>query len=200
MSTTFEVFPGKKYIPSFKALLDLSNQRLNEFLQSYNLPQAFLSVSLRNDENQQIAFTPETALKWGEDDYAWFFTDFPGGTDAYYRILDNDDYDVISEAMENGKYPQNVRQTLLSAIDIGHYWCFRRSAGQLAITNLTYGILAASLAELTEGVVLSWDSAWHNAVVPMYAETFFRTYFRPEYCESSSDKKWFQDCLDSLAE
>jgi len=31
MSTTFDVYPGKEYIPSFAELLDISNKRLMIF-------------------------------------------------------------------------------------------------------------------------------------------------------------------------
>jgi len=37
MSTTFDVYPGKEYIPSFAELLDISNKKVNDFLRNLGI-------------------------------------------------------------------------------------------------------------------------------------------------------------------
>jgi hypothetical protein len=79
--------------------------------------------------------------------------DVGGGTDAYYC----DDADEINEVW-SGEFddPKCLRLEPLirECVQIGHYWSFRRSMGQPGIVNLAYGLIAGSLAALTDGFYL----------------------------------------------
>jgi len=70
----------------------------------------------------------------------------------------------------------------------------RKSIGQPGIINLAYGLIAASLAEITGGFVYSDDGAWDYSYFPALPEDFFRWYFKPEYVVKNEDKVWLQNC------
>jgi hypothetical protein len=82
----------------------------------------------------------------------------------------------------------------------GYRWYFRRSMGQPALINLAYGYLAASLAELTDGLIFSDDSAWDYERFPCRAAEFFDFYLEPEKAIGSDFRKWSEQCLEWLRE
>jgi hypothetical protein len=55
---------------------------------------------------------------------------------------------------------------------------------------VTYGLLAASLAELTSGFVISTDGAWDYERMPALPEEFLTWYFRPELALEESKREW----------
>jgi hypothetical protein len=85
-------------------------------------------------------------------------------------------------------------------VSIGHRWWFRRSMGQPAIINLSYGLIAASLAAITDGFLMSEDSAWKWQTFPALPEEFLSWYFRPENAIDANKREWSEQCLASLKE
>jgi hypothetical protein len=77
-------------------------------------------------------------------------------------------------------------------------WNFRRSAGQLGITSITYGLIASAFAELTGGIIYSGDGGWDYQVFPATSEEFDSVYFRPEKAISEDNRKWAKDCIENL--
>lgn len=71
--------------------------------------------------------------------------------------------------------------------------------GQPAIINFSYGILAAALAELTDGLVFSDDSAWDYERFPATSHEVYDWYFRPEAAIDQGRAEWARRCLDSIA-
>jgi hypothetical protein len=61
-------------------------------------------------------------------------------------------------------------------------------------------LIAASLAEITDGYVYSDDGAWDYKCFPAMAGDFFGWYFKTESAEKSEDKVWVQDCIKSIYE
>jgi hypothetical protein len=77
---------------------------------------------------------------------------------------------------------------------------FRRSWGLPAIIHLAYGLIAASVAELTEGIITSWDGAWDRERFPATADECLSWYFRPSSALTADNREWAQTCLRALAE
>jgi hypothetical protein len=123
----------------------------------------------------------------------------PGGTDAYF----DDDRAKIQEMWE-GAFDdprcKRLEPLIRECISTGHRWCFRRSAGQPAIISVAYGLIAASLAAITEGFVTSDDSAWDSERLPALPEEFLTWYFRPEKAIGENFREWSQRCLGYLTE
>ena len=197
MSTTFNVFPTTDNIPSFRQLLDLATVHLRDFLCSYGVTQAAaLAVTLRRLEPDQpvIAFDTGAPAWWPEDCYAWFqVPGVAGGTDAYARPIDDAAREAIRD-IRTKNLPEFTDMTA-AALRIGRYWYFRRSAGQPAVINVGYGMLAGSLADLTGGFVYSDDGAWDYSQLPARPDRFLSTYFRPELNRDWKEYNWVKDCI-----
>ncbi|HOM03258.1 MAG TPA: hypothetical protein PLH43_10575 [Acetivibrio sp.] len=203
MSTTFEVYPGKEYVPSFAELLDISNERINSFLRDSGIiKSAILDVEIhKNIDHSKVKFNMNDKLIWNDDYYVWFFIrGVDGGTDSYYHKITEFDKEIWKEEISINAKVRQFADSINKSIEIGHYWSFRRSAGQPGIINLAYGLIAASLAKITDGFIYSDDGAWDYDRFPALAEDFFRWYFKPEFAGKSEYKMWAQNCIESIYE
>jgi hypothetical protein len=149
-------------------------------------------------DNAHLPYSLDKPARWNNDTYAWLMVgDVPGGTDAYF----DDDAKGIQEYWE-GEIDRPTSKKLASLIQycigVGHCWSFRRSAGQPAIVNLAYGLIAGSLAAITEGFVYSNDSAWDWQQMPALPDEFLKSYFRPERTQDSDRRDWIKRCLEHL--
>lgn len=200
MSTSFEVYPTRDHIPSFRQLLDVATVHLRDFLRSYGILQpAPLAVTLRQAQPDRpiIPFDTNGPAWWPEDCYAWFHVPgVPGGTDAYACPMDEVGRGFFEEI--RGKNLPEFVDVAAVVMQVGRYWTFRRSAGQPAIINIGYGILAGSLAELTEGIVYSSDGAWDYRRLPARPGLFLSTYFRPELNLDWQNYNWAKECISWL--
>jgi hypothetical protein len=64
------------------------------------------------------------------------------------------------------------------------------------VINIAYGIIAASLAQLTKGFLHSEDSAWDSRLLPAWPEEFLRSYFRPGATDYHNE--WVLQCIEDL--
>jgi hypothetical protein len=200
MSTTFDVYPRTKQLPSFAAIIDRSTAELHRFLESVNIgarPRIHVRLQRREDDSH-VPFSLDEPARWTEDNYAWFMVgDAAGGTDAYF----DDDRAKIQELWDGGfEDPQckRLEPLIRECISTGHRWWFRRSAGQPAIINIAYGLIAASLGALTDGFITSDDSAWDWQRLPALPDEFLSWYFRPEKAIEENFREWSQRCLGFL--
>ncbi|ABN53772.1 MAG TPA: hypothetical protein DEF39_00700 [Hungateiclostridium thermocellum] len=201
MSTTFDVYPGKEYIPSFAELLDISNKKVNDFLRNLGISKNItIDVEVHNNTGElQKKFNIHDKLIWNNESYAWFFIrGVNGGTDSYYYKITELDREIWKNEIETNIKARELRDIINKSINIGYYWSFRKSIGQPGIINLAYGLIAASLAEITGGFVYSDDGAWDYSYFPALPEDFFRWYFKPEYVVKNEDKVWLQNCIKSI--
>ena len=201
MSTVFDVFPTKEFIPSYRELLGLATTHVNDFLRSYAIEIPIkLAVGLRSndDESRVLPIDLDGPCWWPQNQYAWFHVpDLAGGTDAYADPLGDLGTSILTEEIRGesaAAFGELIRQALL----VGRYWSFRRSAGQPAIINIAYGIIAASLAQLTDGFIFSIDGAWDHRLLPARPSDFLRWYFRPEMTEDEGKREWAHRCIQSL--
>ena len=201
MSTTFEVYPRTRELPSFAELVDSSTRELHAFLDSVGVgarPRIDVRLQRRSDHAHQ-AFTLRDPLRWDAETYAWFMVgDVAGGTDAYF----DDDASGIAERwrgeLEDPKC-RRLEPLLSECVGVGHRWWFRRSAGQPGIVSLAYGLIAGSLAAITGGFVYSDDSAWDWERMPARPEEFLKFYFRPDQALEPDFQSWSRECIAQLA-
>lgn len=205
MSTTLDVIPGSGAVPSFNEVIHIAEARMNErFLKIEISEPARISVWKRRMTPDDSAWdvSLEEDFFWDEDHYMGFgFNDVPGLTDARCRVTAEDE---VARWREECRLSSNLRlrdraSVLIEGLKIGHQWSFRRSAGQPGIVSLGYGLLAASLAELTDGLILSMDGAWDFEQMPATSEEFFESYFVAEKCTSPDRQRWSNRCLQGIA-
>lgn len=193
ISTTFEVYPTTSKIPTLVELLKAANQKLHQFLRPFELQVVPLIYVRLGERIISLNDSSTENVKWDED-YAWFYVEPSegGGTDAYYRNVDESILDLWDDYADDGVMYSKVRKSL----SIGYYWSFRRSVGQTAIINLAYGFIASALAELTEGYLFSDDGAWRGG--PIRSNDFDSQYFVPRNAKSFGDASWYEQCLDDI--
>jgi len=202
MSTTFQVYPQTSYIPSFKEVVAVSQQKLNGFLDDYNIKaHPPITVQLRTMEPDTILSLPwEQPAIWSQDCYAWFIVSpVNGGTDAYFCDLDSEDREDWNEWCQEDEQIAKRQGLVRACLTQGYYWSFRRSMGQSGLINLTYGLIAASFAELTDGFIYSLDGAWDYKRFPATAQELYSWYFRPEQAVDIDRKNWTERCLAAIA-
>ncbi len=199
MSTTFEVYPGRIPIPSIRDLLTSANGELANRLASLNVA-AQLHIEMReSDGDELIPCDLDSPMVWNSDEsYAWFvIPGVLGGTDAYYHNVDDVTREVWSEYLQMDRFSA-LRDAVSTCLEVGHYWVFRRSAGQPGIINLSYGLLAGCLAQLTDGIIFSDDSAWAWNLLPMRGDEFLTRYLVPGGTRDSSAEEWTMRCLSRI--
>jgi hypothetical protein len=146
-----------------------------------------------------VPFSLDDPARWNKETYAWFMVgNVRGGTDAYSDDDANEIREYWDDEMAN---PRCIRfeSIIRESVEIGHRWSFRRSAGQPAVINLAYGLIAGSLAAITNGIVHSIDSAWDYEKLPASPEEFLSWYFRPEQTANQKSQAWSRECLARLA-
>lgn len=201
MSTTFSVLPGNNKVPTFREIIELSNSKLKEFLYDLGIFHDIkLKIQLRKkDESIVKEAVLDDYVVWDNDYYAWFVVDgIPGGTDAYYWHYDDMDLEVWKEEIETNRKASLYADKINRSLEIGYYWSFRRSAGQPGIICLAYGLIAATLCELTDGLIYSSDGAWNYSMFPAEADEFFSKYFKLESMQENEDIKWAKSCIESI--
>lgn len=200
MSTTFDVYPGALTIPTFEEVLSLGTENFHKFLASQQITaRPKLEVRLfqkRGDTPIPLDLT--SPATWSEEHYAWFHVAgvLERGTDVYFG--QNSDFD------ENFKHEEiQTQENLLgtaqvqACLSVRHHWWFRRRAGASGTVSLLFGILAASVAKLTNGLVHSSDGAWDISMLPATPDDFLSFYFLPKY--AGAEREWVRERLDSLA-
>jgi hypothetical protein len=202
MSTSFEVYPRRMELPTFSAIIDRSTMELHRFLDSIGIrkrPRVHVRLQACADD-AHVPFSLKDSARWNKETYAWFMVgDVPGGTDAYF----DDDADEILQYWDGELGNPNCRKLeslVRECVRTGHRWCFRRSAGQPGIISLAYGLIAGSLAAITDGIVYSEDSAWDWQRMPALPLDFLSWYFRPEQAIAAEFREWSSRCLDLLVE
>lgn len=201
MSTIFQVLPTEERIPSFRLLLERAEVALAALIDARTglATSLRLNVSLlENKTNRPLPLDLDAAAKWPDSAYAWFtVVGVPGGTDAYFDRIDEDERSIWLEETQ-GKYYAPWADPIHAALRVGYSWRLRRSAGQTAVINLAYAVLAAQLATLCGGFIESSDSAWDSELLPAWPSPFLQTYFDPTATKSRDFAEWAQRCLDSL--
>jgi len=192
MSTTFNVYSKSPVIPTFRQILELSTLRLKEFLLSYEIKfDSHIDVVLRSKEpDKELPTDTDSPAMWADENYAWFFIpQLGGGIDAYFWEVDDALKEECQEQIKNNEKTIACEKLFSPSIEARHYWHFRRSVGQTAIINIAYGLIAASLAEITEGFISAFDRAWDYQRLPATAEEFYSWYFRPEKAISENRRE-----------
>lgn len=203
MSTTFNVLPCKEYIPTFSEVIDLANSYINDFLKSVDINDRIdLKVDLhKHDESFINNKILDERAQWEDDLYAWFYINgVPGGADAYFWSFDEFDREIWEEEIDTNSQVSKYADEINKCLKVGYRWHFRRSAGQPRIVVLSYGLVAAAFAQLTDGLIYTDDGAWDYSLFPARVDDFLKWYFRPEVTTHMESKEWAERCIESIFE
>jgi hypothetical protein len=203
MSRSYVVTPSLDYIPTFNELLAKAAGHLNDFVGRIGISTRFsLTVELRQNtrwhERIVLPIDLNGVCCWTtEQQLAWFGVDgFPGGSDAWTRGMS----DLRRKGWQsNAKRRPELAACIDRMLRVGRAWSFFRSMNQSPIICVTYGLLAGSLAELTDGIVDSCDS-WGISFLPVTAGEFLRRYLSPEHVDDACEKAEAVQLLNELKE
>jgi hypothetical protein len=182
MSTSFGVYPRSSRLPSFAEVADLATSRLRGFLREHGvraLPSVAVDLEgVTDDSVPPRLLSPTSPARLGEGQYVWLTVPpVAGGVEIYfYRVTDLDRQALLGES--TGRHVER-RDSLAACLAHGCYWLVRKSLGQPIVVRLAHGLIAAALAELTEGLVDSGDGAWAPDLIPATASELLRSYYRP---------------------
>lgn len=206
MSTTIDILPVESTEITFGQVISLSQKHIHSFLKSAGIEKEIeLNVTIR-DKDEKYTFDIELSdtFQWKENEYAWFtIKGIAGGTDAYCEsVVDPDDSDdpwwKLTDFLEGHKTIGNIDLKLEKSKKLDRMWSFRRSAGQPGIINIGYGIISASIAELTSGILSSTDGAWDYRQFPAESKEFLEFYFRPDKAMNEDDAEWARSGISGV--
>ena len=209
MATTFEVLPATRKDLTFGELLDQSQKNISLHLHKLGITHEIqLRAEIITNKNRREV-PPDKVFKWsvGPPDYAYLWISLngvPGGTDVYCDTISSrlpeHKWHIFDELREALNFNPVYERLLGSAKKLDRRWRFRRSMGQPEIINLSYGIIAATLAELTDGLIYSCDGAWNDQFLPTTGAAFRAHYFSPDSYAEQHSKKWVETVIASLQE
>jgi hypothetical protein len=209
MSTTIDVIPVSTMEITFGDVLAKATGRINERLAALGLAgHVDLQVNVhKRDESVVREVAAPDLFVWTDDEYAWFsIKGIAGGTDAYMDALERADIEsdepwwYIRYISEYNTDIPDLAERLEQAKLVNKRISFRRSMGQPGIIALSYGLIAASVAELTNGILWSDDGAWSIKRFPADHKGFFDWYFVPELALRDDDRDWAERCLAGIPE
>lgn len=209
MSTTFDIFPIETDEISFGQVLLTSERNINAFLKSIGIEQLIrLEIELYDKtENcvKEIQMTDK--FEWTEKEYVWIaINGIAGGTDGYCSNIKSTENSSenpwwqLKELELSNTTVDNIKEKLEKVKKLNRHWSFRRSAGQPAIIALSYGLISASVAELTNGLVWTDDGAWDYDRFPAESEDFINWYFRPDQALNADKATWSKKCIEGIIE
>ena len=204
MSTTFDVIPASRARVKFGELVELAQEHINTFLDDFEIEENIVLQAELIGETERRDAKFDEVFEWPRKTYAWISVrNVPGGTDVYCDTIEDDNepdepWWFLDELKAAPNYSTALEKRLLAARYHDIRWSFRRSAGQPAIINVAYGLIAASLAELTDGLMFSGDSAWDYKIFPATGPEFRQVYFRPKSANQPDKADWAEKCINSL--
>lgn len=207
MSTTINIIPVETCEITYGQIIQIGERNINRFLTSLGIQEKIkLSVNLQdNEETRTNSVDLNSKFELKENEYAWFYIDgIPGGTDGYQKNIEDKEIDIenpwwmFDEMEMNNKTIKNIEDKFEKAKKINKYWYFRRSAGQPGIIALSYGLISAGVAELTDGILWADDGAWDFKRFPADSSDFLRWYFRQDMALERETRDWAKRCIEGI--
>ena len=205
MSLTLDVLPTAPLPPTFGELLERTRENIATFYVEHALgvappiATAFLDLSGhpdRHDRTRRVAGADES-FSWSTDAYAWIVWPSGQGTAVHNGWVPPDGAMPWEEP--GGSAPSAaLARAARQASAVGRRWSVAVESSD-AFADLASGMLAGSLAELTEGLVFSDDGAWPFDGTPMHAADFVRAYLRPSFTRDLHASERARRCVAELA-
>jgi hypothetical protein len=184
-------------------VVETSSRQLREFLAAFGIAaDPVLRAHWRRGGANLGPIEPGESIAWTDTDagaYAWFTIDgVPGGTDVHFqhdppairRYLGN-------ELASNDRFRARADEVRACAAT-GRRWRVCRWGGAAATTNVAYGVIAAAVATLTDGLLDSEDGAWDVERFPATAAEFLSWWYHPDRAIGEHHRTWATQCLAAI--
>lgn len=207
MSTTIEIIPVETSEITFGQVITTAERYINDFLISIGLAHTIkLKANIHEQNGKHVNPVQfDDKFEWNDNEYAWFaIEDVAGGTDGYCWQLKDEVIDPdnpwwrFEEIASNNKTIEDLKNKIEKSKSLNRLWSFRRSAGQHGIIAVSYGLISAAVAELTNGILWSDDGAWDFERFPANSMDFLEWYYRPEKAIGVDYANWAQSCVNDI--
>lgn len=193
MSTTFDVYPVSAHLPTWAEVLEAGRDCARPWFAEKGLgepPQ--LQLQWHNEPTVPDLCTP---IDQHEKAHAVSIHAHDGACSFWGGLLDDDDIAFWEEAFIDEGFSSAQVDRMRAALLQRRYWTFQRSGVAPAAIHVMYGFLAAGLAQLTQGYVLSWDvrGPW-----PVNSAEMCARHFRTTYEQDPQEACWEEECVLSL--
>lgn len=176
MSTSFYVFPTRRYLPKCEEIIKYSLQLFKKYLYKEDINyQIYVDVMEVSSTKSQINHKPISLIST-ENLYLIFRLNDEGEVYVFYHYLTKLDEEIWDEEMEKNKNVQLLHKMIETNREIGYHWSVKRTMGQPAAVSLYYGCLAIAIAVLTDGIIYSDDGAWDYTSFPVLGSDFEKEY------------------------
>jgi hypothetical protein len=202
MGTSLQVFPATTTVPSFGDVLATATRLLHEFLVRHDIAiRPTYQVYWRRGQIIGDRIAPAETFSWSSERCAWFtLNNTPGGTDVYCHDQAEPNRRYLENELAAGGAFANHHQHTHACMTVARRWEFCRWASAAALTNVSYGILAASAASLTDGLLHSDDRAWEYERFPATAAHFLTWWHDPELASGRLYRTWAAKCIRAIRE
>lgn len=172
VSTSIDVFPLSAYQPSFREVRDLTQQRYNDLLARHDVPYR-IDIEVILSRSHDRATESDLDARWLADTGATFLYCVDGTTAAasWPACMSDDDPDIEGHMVDEWE-DRLPASTLEQARRIGYWWSDHRPMGGRAVSSVGYGLVAAAISELADGLICSSDNAFPEEWSPMRHEEF----------------------------
>lgn len=202
MSKKIQVYPGTNKLPSYSLVLELINMRLEEFLHSIEVyTNIKIELEIRDREKDSILeFDINKPAILKESEYALFcVNNESSGCSAYIINIDEKRKELWKEEINGNQYGKKLQERISISMNNGYYWSFNISLGEPEIIKLSHGLIAASFAQLTNGIIFSYDFIWGYEEFPAVEDDYFNWIFKPDLTNKNV-KKIYYEFINSIVE
>lgn len=169
MSTTIDVYPANDSMPLVEATRARTQELFQDLLGRRRVGSTVEVKAFYPSAEEPIRYV-DRDLRWMKDLHLGFGYWINGEWDSssWPSCLERDgEWDIAEDLVGVVS-----AETLAKVLGSDHYWCEDRNAGGPAVASTGYGLVAAALAEATDGVIASWDSAFDSEHNGETAERF----------------------------
>lgn len=193
MSTTIDIFPVATLDITFDQVLELSQKNIDAFLKSIGINKdVVLEVNLYRNQGEKIDFKLSDKFIWNDecDEYVLFtIKGILAIAEVYIETIYQDGCpDPWWQLEEIIKTDKDIKDLDIKVDQIkkrNKKWYVRCQWSNPTIMYVSYGLIGAAIAELTSGILYSYDGAWEIDAFPADSKEFLDFYYRKEKAKSS---------------
>jgi len=214
MSTTIDIFPVATLDITFGQVLELSQKNVNAFLKSIGInKKVVLEVNLYGNYGKKIDFQMTDKFAWKDEydedeekkEYVMFsIKGIVAVAETYLETIYQDGcMDPWWQLEEIIKTDKNIKELDVKVDKIkklNKKWYVRCQWSNPTIMYISCGLISAAIAELTSGILYSYDGAWEIDAFPADSKEFLDFYYRKEKAKSSEYYERALHSYDTLIE
>jgi hypothetical protein len=199
MSTSFEVFPILEKIPTFGEFNELLNKRICEFFQRYNIKiEKKYDIILLDKDGRSNKVNPSMPLTMSPGSHCLVYSSSFDGILLYYKMVDRLTHEIWQDEIDDKIKANNIRELIEISLRNGYYWRIKRYDNQTPITDLLFGYVTGSIAELVDGIIHTDDGAWEPIHFPLFSKDFFKLFLNPELTDDLDFRIWSVETIKNL--